>query len=610
MNIYSLAFHTSYQYSLAYCFPDITWTFDGAWRKNRPMPPNVRLEKDRQLHEYDFYLVHHPLRFAELACVLEEQGVPRERIIYVCHWALQPGIWRHLYDGVDYDQFLKDLSNSAIVCVSHFMPHQFRFFSNVCVQTIPHYVPEHLFPSAVWRQDERFYINIVNNFYENDRGVGAKFWDGIDFVDKKLYGEGNRPTDAGALETIEQFQAAVAEAAAFLWTADAVAISFAPLEAMLLGCPVIAPKNLDWPLFYEDRVNILLYEEGDHESCRAAVEYFQSSPAIRRELSARGRATVLEMNRAELFRERWSRVLTAAEAAARRGHRRLKQDAASPPSPFTLLRPATTEDRPFALVTNMEIGGQSALIAHRARTWMIPRQFFRKYKNLESFSPIKYQLVRSASRSGETLFYIGSDFELYSVLAARCGATVVCFDFHEFAENAMEQTKALNGLESIRFERIAFDDGVHRMWASDSTKCRSLSNFADSSGFEIVTTTLDDHVAEKGVTDIDLIVIDDVGFETRILRGAEKVLAKRKPELVVNCFRHGAYTVGAPVNELLRMLDGLGYRMRYAGPLETAADLREIEDLQVPELDHFVLHAVAKGEETEHSAPPASSSVA
>ncbi|WP_159729632.1 glycosyltransferase [Methylosinus sp. Ce-a6] len=523
---------------------------------------------------------------------------------------MQPDIWRHLYDGVDYDQFRKDLSNSAIVCVSHFMPYQFRFFSNVCVQAIPHYVPEHLFDAAVWRPDERFYINIVNNFYADNRGVGAKFWDSIDFVDKKLYGAGNRPADAGALESIEQFQDAVAEAAAFLWTADAVAISFAPLEAMLLGCPVIAPKNLDWPLFYEDRVNILLYEEGNYNSCRAAVEYFQSSPAMRRELSARGRATVLEMNRAELFRERWSRVLAAAETAARRGQRRLKMEAAAPPSPFTSLRPATTENPGFVLVTNMDIGGQDALIAHRARTWTVPRQVFRKYRNLESYSPIKYELVRSASGIGKTLFYIGADFELYSVLAARCGSSVACFDFHEFAGTLMERTKALNGLEAISFEKIAFDDGAHRMWAADHSKSRSRSKWADLPGYEITTTKFDDHVAEKGVTDIDLIVIDDVGFETRILRGAEGILAKRKPELVVNCFRHGAYAIGAPVNELLQMLDGLGYRMRYASSLETAADLREIESLQVPELDHFILHAVAKREEIESSTPSASSSAA
>ena len=212
--IYSSAFHTSYQYSLAYCFPDITWTFDGWWSDNRPMLPNVKVSRTDEFYDFDLYLAHSPLQYSQLACELEAHGVPRERIIYISHWAYQKSLWQHTYDGVGLDVFLKDVSQSAIVCVSHFMTDQFGFYSDVCVQTIPQFVPPHLFDVAAWVPGNQTYINVVNNFYLPYRGVGARFWASIDFVPKELYGTGNKETDAGPLNTIEDYKNAVSKAAA------------------------------------------------------------------------------------------------------------------------------------------------------------------------------------------------------------------------------------------------------------------------------------------------------------------------------------------------------------------------------------------------------------
>jgi glycosyltransferase involved in cell wall biosynthesis len=385
--IYSKAFHTSYQYSLAYCFPDIVWTFDGWWTENRPLLPNVELTQTGDFYDFDLYLAHHPLHYSQLACELEARGIPRERIIYIQHWAYQKSLWQHNYDGVGLGVFLDDLSQSAIVCVSQFMKDQFGFYSDIGVHTIPHYVPPHLFDVAAWVPGNQTYINVVNNFYQPYRGVGARFWDSIDFVPKKLYGTGNKETDAGSLNTVEDYKKAVSEAAAYLWTADAAAISFAPLEAMLMGCPVIAPRNVDWPLIYDDRVNILLYEEGNIGSCKEAVDYFRSSERIQLDLSRRGREAILAMNSAELFTERWTRVLDAALASAARGVWRLKTDADAPLSKSTLVRRSGMNGG-YELVTSFEIAGKDVAVGHPAKRWLNPRQVFRKYKSLRVFSPV------------------------------------------------------------------------------------------------------------------------------------------------------------------------------------------------------------------------------
>jgi hypothetical protein len=168
--IYSKAFHTSYQYSLAYCFPDIVWTFDGSWTENRPLLPNVELTQTGDFYDFDLYLAHHPLHYSQLACELEARGIPRERIIYIKHRAYQKSLWQHNYDGVGLGVFLDDLSQSAIVCVSQFMKDQFGFYSDIGVHTIPHYVPPHLFDVAAWVPGNQTYINVVNNFYQPYRG--------------------------------------------------------------------------------------------------------------------------------------------------------------------------------------------------------------------------------------------------------------------------------------------------------------------------------------------------------------------------------------------------------------------------------------------------------
>jgi hypothetical protein len=187
------------------------------------------------------------------------------------------------------------------------------------------------------------------------------------------------------LNTVKDCKKAVSEAAAYLWTADAAAISFAPLEAMLMGCPVIAPRNVDWPLIYDDRVNILLYEEGNYRSCKEVVDYFRSSDQVQLDLSRRGREAILAMNSAELFTQRWTRVLDAALASAARGVRRLQTDAPTRRCRNPPWFGDQGTDGGYELVTSFEIAGKDVAVGHPDKTWMNPRQVFRKYKSLRAF---------------------------------------------------------------------------------------------------------------------------------------------------------------------------------------------------------------------------------
>lgn len=593
MYIYSPAFHTSYQFTLAYIFPDINWTFEGSWSENRPLPSNVSLVRERPFEDYDFYLAHGPLEFAALAGRLEELMIPRERIIYIVHWALQPDIWVHLYDGVSYEKFLKDVSNSAIVCVSHFMAPQFKFYSNVCVQAIPHYVPDHVYGPPNWQPGGSDFISVVNSFYAPNRGVGSAFWDTLDFANKKLYGDKNKTSDAGALRTTAEFREAVSKAAAYLWTADAVAISFAPLEAMILGCPVIAPRNLDWPMFYDDKVNIVFYEEGNYQSCKEAVEFVSNNPELVRDIAKRGRDVVLDINNATLFRERWSRVLDAAGAASVRGRRRLAQEARAPMSDASTVRVPMSSRPGFSLVTPLILADRKLYISHPDMTWHSDRQFIRKYEDFKTYEPGKYDLVVSALESSKIVFDIGRDIGFYGFLGSMLGASVRMFNRSSLINEYVRETAINNGLQSMDVVDCVLDKGDEEVWL-DPKHRTERGRSGDGRIQSSQTMTLDDHISLSATADPDVIIIDDPANETNIILGALRILTRKMPELIIKCYRHGAYAKGASSLVLINKLKEIGYYITVCDWNSKNKHLVALDALEEPDFDVFLLHAVVR----------------
>lgn len=193
------------------------------------------------------------------------------------------------------------------------MPQQFGFYSHVSLEVIPHYIPRHLFQEFEWSDGGDLYVNIVNDFYQPFRGAGSAFWDSIDFARKCLFGAKNGP-GTRPLSNIKEFGDAVTTARAFLWTGDKVAMSFAPLEAMACGCPVIVPDNMDWRKMFSDEHDVLLYAEGDLDSLRSVLSKYQSDRQLREKLSMAGRKAIQKRFAAEQFRIKWGRAIEGALA--------------------------------------------------------------------------------------------------------------------------------------------------------------------------------------------------------------------------------------------------------------------------------------------------------
>jgi FkbM family methyltransferase len=75
------------------------------------------------------------------------------------------------------------------------------------------------------------------------------------------------------------------------------------------------------------------------------------------------------------------------------------------------------------------------------------------------------------------------------------------------------------------------------------------------------TVTLDDFVAERRIDRIDFMKIDIQGAELLLLEGGRQTLAELRPELIVEVSPADMAGIGKNSRDLLRALEGCGYRI-------------------------------------------------
>lgn len=566
MKIFSDGFHTSYQYNLATAFPEHEWTFTGPWSPNRPLCSNVLLDQSREISDYDFYLAHSPAGFIDLAGRLDAIGIDRSRIVYITHWGKQSDQWMHVYNDVDFEIFLRDVSRSPIVCVSHYMAPQFSFYSDVAVSIIPHFIPSELFDENVWLRGEGdSYINVVNSFYQPRRGVGAEFWDNLPLA-KTLYGANNRPADGGSLATVSDLKAAVSRAKAYLWTADAVATSFAPLEAMALGCPVIAPDNLDWRIEFEPGREILLYEPGNQEACLEQIARFEADANLRTALSVAGRDAVIKRFRMELFRDRWQRVFDAAlnanDLSVSQGGCILRRGSGT----------MSSGDGHLDLVTELRCESVSASAVHPQLDGVNIRQSLRSTSNSLNLQNAFLKLANPTKQESSVTTICSNFGATTQLLLRKCGSAKVYSgkEYIEFERKSNEFNEEFyhdRGVKHVEF----FDIGAPSVAGVEGSKKEEVVEcFSDFNG---------------------QVFISYDGIEPAIV-GSLLDWGVRPGEFVLNCMPHESWAKGCHVEIMVERLGQAGYKIQYL-------DIPDLDDLSasiapgdtIPKLHRYVIRA-------------------
>jgi FkbM family methyltransferase len=100
----------------------------------------------------------------------------------------------------------------------------------------------------------------------------------------------------------------------------------------------------------------------------------------------------------------------------------------------------------------------------------------------------------------------------------------------------------------------------------DNQGLGSIVNLGPKSGAARATAsamTLDDFVAEHGLTRLDLMKVDIQGGEPALLRGGRRTFAELGPDLLMEVSPEDLRAAGSDSRELCRMLDEYGYRIHH-----------------------------------------------
>jgi FkbM family methyltransferase len=132
---------------------------------------------------------------------------------------------------------------------------------------------------------------------------------------------------------------------------------------------------------------------------------------------------------------------------------------------------------------------------------------------------------------------VGANIGLVSLLLAR---RFPDRDIHAFEPNpttfeTLEANIARNGAKKVSCHRYAVSDADGTVMFDNDPVARGTASISRDGGghaAEVPAITLDSFVAKHGISAIGLLKIDVEGYETLVLRGAERVLNEIRPSAI------------------------------------------------------------------------------
>jgi len=192
------------------------------------------------------------------------------------------------------------------------------------------------------------------------------------------------------------------------------------------------------------------------------------------------------------------------------------------------------------------------------------------------YDPLMTSVVRHFVREGQTAFDIGTDRGWFSLLmGSSVGDSGEVHAFEALPTNAarLRNNIALNRMSWVRIQEGAVCDQAGTATFQlptldvlqdypDVQHCSGVGYLTDVSSANTITVptvTLDDYVAQHEIQRIDFMKIDIEGAEVSALRGATRLLERRRPILAVEYNRMALHRAGTSMQELDQLLENLSY---------------------------------------------------
>ncbi|MEK7089739.1 MAG: FkbM family methyltransferase [Patescibacteria group bacterium] len=169
----------------------------------------------------------------------------------------------------------------------------------------------------------------------------------------------------------------------------------------------------------------------------------------------------------------------------------------------------------------------------RGRRWILGSGVLGYW--LGSYELEKQTLFASFIKPGDVVFDVGAQAGFYTLLASvRVGSEGKVFSFEPFPENFKNVKKhlELNAIHNVSVLELAVSDrsGEIGFMAGTSTSTGAIS---DSGTIKVKTESLDNLVVSGRILPPNVIKMDIEGAEVLALRGANTILEKYKPIILL-----------------------------------------------------------------------------
>jgi FkbM family methyltransferase len=178
-----------------------------------------------------------------------------------------------------------------------------------------------------------------------------------------------------------------------------------------------------------------------------------------------------------------------------------------------------------------------------------------------SFEETEINFINSFLQPGDCFFDIGANIGLFSLHASTKISDIGCIYAFEPTPTTYERLLkniVLNNFENIKTENIGMSDSVDTVtfYISNNgydawNSIVPLPELDNYSKITVNTTTIDNYIKSKLIKHVDLVKVDVIGWELKVLKGAFDLMSRDDaPVLMVEFTEENAFSSGYYCGEL------------------------------------------------------------